>query len=264
MEVIGLLGPAGSGKDLVADWLVERNYVKVAFADVMKRLTLDVFNMNTAALWGPSQERNKPHEVNWQLVRERLTSSKTFEKWSHELLNYGDPRREELVSALDSWFHTLPDLGPSPFQTTARIVLQTLGTEMGRNFDPLLWVNYVYQHTLPQLKRGMEYHADLGVMFYVSSQKKYGVVVPDHRFKNEVEETQKSGGYVIRLRRPALEAQSEIIGLRGHASENEQKSLDDSVFDLVLNLGEGIPTVHTELEQAFAPERKAEWMTPRP
>jgi hypothetical protein len=59
--IIGLCGPAGSGKDTAADFLVKNHgFVKVAFADPLKRICKDVFAFTDGQLWGPSEKRNAP------------------------------------------------------------------------------------------------------------------------------------------------------------------------------------------------------------
>lgn len=60
--IIGITGqpPAGSGKDTVADFLVEEyGFAKVAMADPMKRICKEVFDFSDEQLWGPSENRNK-------------------------------------------------------------------------------------------------------------------------------------------------------------------------------------------------------------
>jgi hypothetical protein len=59
--LIGISGHAGSGKGVAADALVQScGWVKVALADPMKRMCADAFDWPSSALWGPSEERNKP------------------------------------------------------------------------------------------------------------------------------------------------------------------------------------------------------------
>jgi len=59
--IIGITGRAGSGKDTVADILVQKHgFVKIAFADPMKRFCKEVFAFTDEQLWGPSSTRNKP------------------------------------------------------------------------------------------------------------------------------------------------------------------------------------------------------------
>ena len=43
MNIVGIIGKAGSGKDTVADMLSELRYDKIAFADPLKRFCMDVF-----------------------------------------------------------------------------------------------------------------------------------------------------------------------------------------------------------------------------
>ena len=59
--LLGISGLAASGKDTSADFLVkEFNFVKISFADPIKRIARDVFDFSEAQLWGPSQFRNEP------------------------------------------------------------------------------------------------------------------------------------------------------------------------------------------------------------
>ena len=59
--IIGLCGSAGSGKDTVADFLVEAgDCVKVALADEIKRICARVFDFSEDQLWGSSEMRNAP------------------------------------------------------------------------------------------------------------------------------------------------------------------------------------------------------------
>lgn len=45
--IIGIVGKAGAGKDTVADYLVEKyNFRKFAFADKLKEIAKDLFNVN--------------------------------------------------------------------------------------------------------------------------------------------------------------------------------------------------------------------------
>lgn len=60
MIILGISGKACVGKDTAADWLVGKyGFVKIAFADVIKRICMDTFGFTEEQLWGPSQTRNK-------------------------------------------------------------------------------------------------------------------------------------------------------------------------------------------------------------
>lgn len=59
--IIGLSGLAGSGKDFISDILVHRhNFVKVAFADPLKRICKEIFDFSDEQLFGASRSRNIP------------------------------------------------------------------------------------------------------------------------------------------------------------------------------------------------------------
>ena len=58
MNLIGIAGGAGSGKDTVAKLLVqEYDFVRMAFADPMKRIVMAVWPFTPEQLWGPSSRR---------------------------------------------------------------------------------------------------------------------------------------------------------------------------------------------------------------
>ena len=227
--ILGLLGPAGSGKDLVADWFVKnKNFVKVSFADPMKRFVLKSFpGMTEVRLWGPSEERNKDFEVDdaWWYEVIGLFGSATEEIVQKVLSHLDLSSRALAYNDLYTW---LTNLRRSyPYTISARVILQTLGTEWGRQVDPLLWVRYGHQIA-------QEHKA------YNSFN---GVIIPDHRFKNEVAYTQEQGGYVVRLVRLAKEGEQGNVGVVGHQSESELKSISGSDFDLTLLLDEGLDKV---------------------
>lgn len=57
--IIGVVGKAGSGKDTVADFLVEQfGFAKVSLADPLKRFCREVFDFSEEQLWGASEHRN--------------------------------------------------------------------------------------------------------------------------------------------------------------------------------------------------------------
>jgi hypothetical protein len=59
MNIIGIAGLAGSGKDTVADTLVrEHGFCRIALADPMKRFCQQMFGFTVAQLFGESANRN--------------------------------------------------------------------------------------------------------------------------------------------------------------------------------------------------------------
>jgi hypothetical protein len=254
-NVLGLFGPAGSGKDLVADWFVEKQgYVKVAFADPMKRFVLRTFpGMTFEQLWGPSELRNQEFDISemWW-----FTAIGAFGHGSNEISQQVLDETNHLDGylKLHSWFTDLRKHYPN--KISARVILQTLGTEWGRAVDPTLWFRYGIK-VANQIREGAAYTQREGVVLkgLPPEDRAAGVIIPDHRFRNEVNNTQENDGYVIRLRRISLdEKETENVGIQGHQSELEGRSIPDSAFDLVLRLEEGVDNVYSALEKVTEEE----------
>lgn len=63
MNIIGLSGLAGSGKNAISDILEKHHsYVTIGLADPIKRLTQQVYRFSEEQLFGPSQMRNEIDE----------------------------------------------------------------------------------------------------------------------------------------------------------------------------------------------------------
>lgn len=240
---LGLLGPAGSGKDLLADFLDEHNgFRKISFADPIKRFAKKTFGFTEDQLWGPSKLRNQTIDISlewWMNAVGNMGSA--FDEILNHVLQ--ESYRSSGFIKLMEWFSELRRTYPE--QISARLVLQTLGTEWGRSVEPLLWARYAHQQAEKFKQPNVVYNKteyDISPLpeRYLPENTNMrpcnGVVIPDHRFINEVALTQELGGYVIRLRRLALENTS--VGIAGHRSEAEQNALFDDAFDLVLEIDE--------------------------
>ena len=249
-EVLGLLGPAGSGKDLVADWLGKKaGFCKIAFADPIKRFARKAFNIDGERLWGESHKRNEIFEVDDAWWFEAIGH---FPEASEEFLNGGvleEGFRTQGFLTLHDWLTTLRREYRE--KISARVILQTLGTEWGRAVDDLMWAKYAHKVIKKLSKGGWVYTQSNGLTSVNSAEAPPGVVIPDHRFVNEIKLTQEEGGYVLRLRRLAHEKKEESVGIAGHRSEAEQKTIPDAAFDHVLNFEEGIEKVDATLQGAF-------------
>lgn len=265
--VIGIMGPSNSGKDLVGDWFKEKGFAKVAFADPMKRFCRAVFGYDTQTLWGPAELRNREdkHDSDWWLSAwNNLTKNAGW--FTREVCTQG----EQVVGYLEllNWLNSLRNHELQTGSLSCRVVLQTLGTEWGRKkVNDLIWIRYLYDNVAPELAKGDTlYNAELGQTgrhqgmtnegAIVSSGYK-GIIIPDHRFKNEVAGTNQFGGYVILLRRLSLaQKQKESnVGLSGHSSETEQREIPEDAYDLVLELPEGVENVHKVLEKVYQERR---------
>lgn len=87
-----------------------------------------------------------------------------------------------------------------------RRLLQTLGTDVGREWDPEFWVRKWQEAMMPLLDAGCS------------------VIADDLRFANEAATVHLFGGKVIRLHCPAREI------ILPHASENQEFEVDWDIF----------------------------------
>jgi len=196
--IIGISGLAGSGKDTAADFLVhDFGFVKISFADPMKRAVADWFGWDEERLWGPSEKRNA-----------------------------ADPRftRVDRVETEHGAVETTTQL-------SARRALQFLGTEVGRELYRDVWVEYAIRQAKRLLESdGWDYARAKGV-FRSSRSRPGGVVIPDMRFRNEMDAIKATGGKLVRVVRPGA-------GLEGsaaaHRSEVEMGGIPDDDFDYVI------------------------------
>jgi hypothetical protein len=206
MNIWGLCGLAGSGKDTAADFLVKNNgFVKVAFADPLKRICKDVFEFSDEQLWGSSEKRNAPDERYLRTV----TDEKGYQ--------FSEP-------------------------LTPRFALQQLGTEWGRNCYPNIWAEYAVRVAQQLLESTFEdcpkkgyhplyYSAKDGLWQGHNVRQVQGVVISDVRFLNEIRIIKKAGGKVFRL----LRGQG-LDGAAGqHRSEQELQSIPLDEFDGIID-----------------------------
>ncbi len=254
MRIVGITGQAGSGKDTVADRLVEEHgYVKIALADPIKRLGREVFGFTDQQLWGPSEFRNARDErydyfcsvrpggakfvPSTQLSRVAaecdpgwLAAAQALQACAKEWLDTVLPGAD--VQSLFDWFSAL---GNNHARLSPRVMLQHLGTEWGREVaDENIWVNCMLR-TAEQVLDGHEYDRRVGITGPApAAGVPTGVLVSDVRFRNELDAIRKAGGKLIRVIRAETDDKSLKTGIEGHASEAEQRSFKSSDFDVII------------------------------
>lgn len=206
--ILGVMGQARSGKDTFADYLVKRyGFVRIALADPIKRIAMELYDMSEEQLWGDDKE--KPD------------------------MRYPMPGKGFL---------------------TPRVACQIIGTEVVRNLYPDTWVD-VFKKTAQAVMSGSHFYTRTGGLqpnrrlrrFFTKSPQ--GVICSDCRFKNEVKGLHDVGGKVVRLIRSGKDGS---VGVKGHASEEEQKTILDSELDGVIQVPEGINLYHQAIEQLMA------------
>ena len=216
--IIGLSGFAGSGKDTVADALVEeRNFVKVSMADGLKRMCRDTYDFSDEQLWGASEQRSKP--------------DKRYPREDH-IMEVGlqpDPVCVVCGAKLSE---------KKQCYLTPRYALQQLGTEWGRNCYPGTWVEYtlrVVKSLLGSFPGGDVMHCPAydprrGVSDRNTVPGYTGAVIPDCRFLNEFRAIERVGGKLVRIKRAGFDEPA-----WNHPSETEQLQYKDEDFSFVLH-----------------------------
>lgn len=159
---------------------------------------------------------------------------------SAQYIAFADPIKE----MIRQMFPTIPrkylygsskyrsELIPGAFKNgqplTIRQLLIDLGTEVGRNYKPSVWLdNFDYR--------------------FERVKYKSIVVVTDVRFRNEFEHLRKKGFYQIRLYRNT--------GLPGstHVSETNQDTINDNEFDYVLHNDYSLKDLRAEVANHIIP-----------
>jgi hypothetical protein len=116
---------------------------------------------------------------------------------------------------------------------TPRRALQVLGTEFGRTMDPDVWVRLAIQMAA-RVGAGANYAPEIGLTnwLFPIHETYNGVVIPDVRFRNEVDAINRAGGKVWKVVRDGAGLEGEA-GL--HASEQELVRIPGSEFAAALD-----------------------------
>lgn len=263
LPLVILQGPAKSGKDTVANFLVEDGgFVAIAQADPMKRLAQSVFGFTTEQLWGESRELKEAGDKRfgspetWEKTRNYLNGTRT-DAWCQEVC----PNGVDLTwfrLHLQKWFNQLEfDWTKDGKLLSPRVMLQTLGTEFGRSIRQDLWSELAIGTAKKLLKEpGLLYFRDAGLLYRKSPEPvptPAGVVITDGRFRNEIINVKAAGGMAIRVDNPEQVAPSSV-GIAGHASESEQFSIPSHWFDLIVtnNKKEGLEALRQKIQAVIA------------
>lgn len=121
---------------------------------------------------------------------------------------------------------------------TPRLALQLLGTEWGRYCYPNVWIDYA-------LRKAQKLLAEEN-----SGDDPMGVVISDCRFFNEVRAIKEAGGVVLRIVRQGSDPK---LGIAHHMSEEEQKTIPDSVLDGVILNQPGLEEYHKAIRSIVIP-----------
>jgi hypothetical protein len=175
--IIGLSGFAGVGKDTIADCLVlQHGFTKISVADPVKRTAMSIFGFTNGQLWGPSAMREQPDI--------RYPREHTF----------GEPN-QSINTSIHCRCCGIPfEKRERQCFLTPRYALQLLGTEYGRHCYDSIWIQLAMRTATTLLKMGnVAYSSQLGVYELPNAKPPAGVVLPDIRFRNELEGIKKYG-----------------------------------------------------------------------
>lgn len=191
LKTIVLCGPAGCGKNSVADMFSRQHgYVQIALADAIKRFCGRVFDVPNRLLWGSSAAREKTIGAVGLPISDPVVQDVLMDELDRLNILAGDQRiwKDHLVRVIES---------NSPI-TTPRRLLQLVGTEWARAIDPLFWCRHALL-AVQGCAQGYTYSAAKGLSTAPSEQIAYvrPAVITDGRFENELKFFAKhSGGSV--------------------------------------------------------------------
>lgn len=231
--IIGISGLAGSGKDTIASFLWKHGFQTISLADPLKRICKEVYDFTDDQLWGPSPLRNTSDP---RYIRSR--------KGSHSLITRGSETHVWCTHCNEEFEkedqRRIRDT-PCVVYLTPRYALQRLGTEWGRDCYSDTWIDLAIRTARQLLRKEgvvLGYVPSQG-LFYSTGidpdekpmERAKGVVIPDVRFRNELEAVRAAGGCLVRVIRPGAGLKD---GYATHASESEQLGIANEEFDAVL------------------------------
>lgn len=204
-------GKSLNGKDTLYSLCREEvGWVRVAFADKLKEAVADLYGFSTEQMYGELKDVEDQRYPN-SIDSAYILDPKEDVDWVNFALSKG--------ATLDSYMIKNPIY--KPFLTPRR-VLQVFGQDQRRLF-PHVWVNYVFNKTIPQL--------------VCEGFRKF--IVTDVRFKNEIKIAYQAASETtvmtrVRITRPGVCAKT-------GASDPSEVDLDDYAdWDYVL-VNDGSP-----------------------
>lgn len=201
-SIIALRGKKGSGKStaaaIIEALLWPRKTQAIGFADPIKQFCGFLFELSEPALWGPSAERERVIEFTEARADRVYSRAKArtilqFEVWGRSL-------GRDLLPALPAFWRWLDAVTTHSRREglTARHVLQTFGTDFGReHFGADVWADLA----IAQARKHAEFRGAV-------------TLITDCRFDNEVRAVRAAGGLVIQIVNTEAPQQSDA-----HASE---------------------------------------------
>jgi hypothetical protein len=267
--IIGIVGQAGSGKDAVGTILRGHyGFATLAFADPLKTVVMEAWNLPREVLWGASDGRTMGImecaacgwtgvDLDCPVCCDNAVLNVPITVWAcpkgctHPTSVFDPPKYAPICNHNDA-------LTRQPL--TPRLALQTLGTQWGRALDPDVWIRITLRRARALcLSRGAR-HA--GTRIPVDAGYPYkikGVAITDCRFPNEASAIRRAGGVIWRVDRPGpeypgyltapREGRGGAAAWRGHSSETAQECIAGD--RLIVNDGD-LDVLRGKVEHALA------------
>lgn len=218
-------------------------YVKLySFADSLKWMCTDLFDIPYECVWGTNEQKNQVQEhLLWENMPGVITTEKawkifnTFNSWNYhnltqEEINVLNEKIKHQFSPQDFNPHNptwcvFPDEGilvHKPGPMTAREFMQFLGTDIMRKMYEPIWVNACIKK--------------------IQREQSQLAIIADVRFPNEANAVEKAGGTLLRLTRNVYPNET-------HQSE---VSLDNYSFSTIIdNHNESIDYLMTKIKALY-------------
>lgn len=220
LNIIGLLGEAGAGKDTAGKYLCDIHPgVTLAFAGKLKEICGEMFDLSS-------------EDVNTEAGKSAPSSFPCFKCPRCGSTNVESVTLDRDMNGECKLCGTLGEIKVFKGTWTPRAILQHVGTEGFRAVDPNVWARYAINQARQILK---------------AKKPPRFVVITDVRFRSEVEAIWKVGGAVWRIQRPEADGAATDGGIKGHASEAEQATIPSSELQAVVVNDGSLETLRARL-----------------
>lgn len=220
MSIVGIIGKIGHGKDTVADFIrrnAETVYTVRRFADPLKACVAEILNCSVFDLEDrnfkekPLGEEYETYVTNDPFLEEHFSAMNRSEFEDFVEINGGDE-----VVIMERYSIQL-------ITNTPRKMLQTLGTEWGRNMiHPDIWVNSMMSLYEQSRVNG-------------SNGNYPDWLMPDVRFPNEAKAIKDRGGILIKVIRPGVDTGSHISEVAVDKIQADHTIINDSTLVVLEN-----------------------------